>query len=34
MNAGLQEIGNKALTMAAETRRSENENAQHPPYEE
>jgi hypothetical protein len=34
MKAGMQEIGNKAFTMATGTRRSENENAQHPPYEE
>src|ERR1700730_3062257 len=34
MKAGMREIGNKAFTMATGTRRSENENAQHPPYEE
>jgi len=34
MKAGMREIGNKAFTMATGTRRSENENVQHPPYEE
>jgi hypothetical protein len=34
LTAGMQETGNKAFTMATGTRRSENKNAQHPPYEE
>jgi hypothetical protein len=34
MKSYMQEIGNKVFTMATGTRRSENENAQHPPYEE
>jgi hypothetical protein len=34
MKAGMREIGNKAFTMATGARRSENENVQHPPYEE
>jgi hypothetical protein len=34
LHCGMREIGNKAFTMATGTRRSENENVQHPPYEE